>query len=60
MEFTLIPTPSGTIVKNPYENAIFTVDKRAFAKDEMDIIKFSETQLNKLIQLVNECERLFL
>jgi hypothetical protein len=60
MEFTLIPTPSGTIVKNPYENAIFTVDKRAFEKGEMDIIKFSETQLNKLIQLVNECERLFL
>ena len=60
MEFTLTPIPSGTIIKNPYENAIFTVDKRAFTKDEMDIINFSETQLNKLIQLVNECERLFL
>lgn len=61
MEFTLTPPLSGIVVgENPYEKFIFTVDKRAFQKNEEDIIEFSKTQLNKLAQLVNECERLFL
>lgn len=61
LEFTLTPPFSGIVVgKIPYENFTFAVDKRAFAENEKDIIEFSETQLNKYSQLVNECEHLFL
>ena len=62
MEFTLTPISSGKIVKNPYEKMVFNMDKRAFIENEIDIdiIKYSETQLNKLIRLVDECERCFL
>ena len=62
MEFTLTPISSGKIVKNPYEKMAFNMDKRAFIENEIDIdiIKYSEIQLNKLIRLVDECERYFL
>lgn len=61
LEFTLMPPLSGMVAGEiPYENFTFTVDKRAFQKNEEDIIEFSETQLNKLAQLVNECEHFFL
>lgn len=62
LEFTLIPIPNSKVVKDIYEKMTFNVDKRAFQinGEEIDIIKFSETQLNKLIRLVEECERRFI
>ena len=53
-DFTLIPTSSN------YETCDFSVDKLSFTENEKDIIQFSEIQLEKLNQLVNECEHLFL